>query len=132
MDLNWRAIGVGIVVSIIIGLLSGMNIPFTNASLPYLGAGLTGIIAGIAAGYVDARGLSSGALQGGVATAIGAIVVGIVLTVIGTLAAGVVGLSLAGVFLVLIIVNAIPGIIGGAIGGYFHRSSEAERAKPAA
>lgn len=118
--MNWKAVFYGFLASIVIGLVSGLGLPLTDATLPAIGAGLTGLIAGAVAGYVNNRTLGSDALHGGVATVIGALVVAVVLTFIGTLDAGVFGLSAGIALLVAIAIAAIPGAIGGAIGGYLH------------
>lgn len=118
--MNWRAILYGFLASIAIGLVSGLGLPFTDATLPVIGAGLAGLIAGAVAGYVNNWTLGSDALHGGVATVVGALVVVAVLTFVGTLAAGVFGLGLGLALLVMVAVTAIPGAVGGAIGGYLH------------
>ena len=114
---NWMAVLYGIVTSFVIGILSGLGLPFTDATLPILGAGVTGIIAGGVAGYFAREGLGSGALHGFLATTIGGLLVGLVLLVLGTLVAGLFGLSLAVGYLLLVASYGIPGAIGGAIGG---------------
>lgn len=118
--MNWKAVLYGFLASIVIGLVSGLGLPFTDATLPVIGAGLTGLVAGAVAGYVNNWTLGSDALHGGVATVVGALVVAVVLAFIGTLTAGAFGLGLGLALLVMVAVTAIPGAIGGAIGGYLH------------
>lgn len=133
MDFKVRAIVYGIVATIIVGLLSGAVVPFTDMTLPIVGAGLTGIIGGLVAGYTSGTKLDDGALNGGVATAAGAIVALVALTVAGLLAAGLIptmGLFAFGV--VYVIVAAIPGAVGGALGSWLKgRSDERTAARPA-
>lgn len=114
---NWMAVLYGIVASLIIGLVSGLGLPFTDATLPVIGAGVTGLIAGGVAGYVARSGIDGGLLHGFLATAIGGLIVALLLLVVGTLAAGVFGFSLGVLFLIWIVAQGIPGAIGGAIGG---------------
>lgn len=114
---NWKAVLIGIVAAFIIGLISGIGIPFTNLTLPILGASLTGLIAGGVAGYYARNGLGSGALHGFLATTIGGLLVALALIVLGTITAGVIGLSVGVFFLLLVASHGVPGAIGGAIGG---------------
>ncbi|WP_255151112.1 DUF5518 domain-containing protein [Halorarius halobius] len=114
---KWMAVLYGVVTAIVLGLVSGLGVPFTDASLPVLGAGLTGLIAGGVAGYVARGGLWSGLVHGFLATTIGGIVVALVLLLLGTLVAGVFGFSAGVLFLVWVASNGIPGAVGGAIGG---------------
>ncbi|RDI72697.1 DUF5518 domain-containing protein [Halopelagius longus] len=118
--MNWKAVLYGFLASIVIGLVSGLGLPLTDATLPAIGAGVTGLIAGAVAGYVNNWTLGSDALHGGVATVVGALVVALVLTFVGTLGAGVFGLGAGIALLVAVAIAAIPGAIGGAIGGYLN------------
>ncbi|MFC4358608.1 DUF5518 domain-containing protein [Halobium salinum] len=130
--MNWRAVIYGFVATLVVGFLSGTGLPFTDATLPTVGAGLTGIVGGLVAGYVAARGVGGGALHGIVATTLGAIVVGLVLVLLGTLASGFLGLvGLLGL-LVYVLVAGIPGAVGGALGGLLARRTDVDRARPAA
>jgi len=114
---NWKAVVYGIVAAFALGILSGVGLPFTDATLPVVGAGVTGLIAGGVAGYVARGGLGSGALHGFLATTIGGLLVGAVLLVVGTLAAGIFGFGAAVLFLTLVVAHGVPGAVGGAIGG---------------
>jgi len=114
---KWMAVLYGIVASLVIGLLSGLGLPFTNATLPVIGAGLTGLVAGGVAGYAAREGLGGGAIHGFLATTIGAIVVTLVLLFLGALAAGIFGFSAGVVALVWVAATGIPGAVGGAVGG---------------
>ncbi|WP_224267888.1 DUF5518 domain-containing protein [Haloprofundus salinisoli] len=129
-QLNWLAIVIGFVVTLLIGLLSGNAIPLTDLTLPVIGWGLTGVVGGLAAGYVAGHGMGNGAVNGLVATTIGAILVYAVLTILGTVLFGFAGLSFALVALLFLGLYAIPGAVGGAVGAMLNRSSPADRAQP--
>ncbi|WP_224333647.1 DUF5518 domain-containing protein [Haloprofundus halobius] len=130
-ELNWRAIAIGFVVTLVLGLLSGNAIPLTDLTLPVIGWGVTGVLGGLAAGYVAGHGMGNGAVNGIVATTIGAILVYAVLAVLGTVLLGFVGLSFALVALLFLGLYAIPGAVGGAVGAMLKRSSPADRTQPA-
>lgn len=132
MDINWRAVLYGFITQAVIGVLSGVALPFTDLSLPVVGAGLAGLIAGGVAGYYNNRSTTSDATHGALATVIGALVVGIILTVLGTLVAGIFGLGAGLGLLVLIFVAGIPGAVGGVVGGYLHRGREDTAGRPTA
>lgn len=114
---KWMAVVYGIVAAFVIGLVSGLGLPFTDATLPSIGAGVTGLIAGAVAGYFARDGTGSGALHGFLATTIGGLIVAVILVVLGTLTAGFLGLGVALAFLALVLLYGIPGAIGGALGG---------------
>lgn len=131
MDIDWTAIVVGFVVSLALGLIGGATVPFTEVTLPALSSVLSGLVAGLAAGYVAGGDWGRGAIHGGLSVVIGALVVVVVLGVIGTLVAGLVGLGLFALGLFLLVLYAIPGAIGGAIGAALKRRSTAgEVARP--
>lgn len=121
---NWRAVAYGIITSFVIGIISGLGLPFTDATLPVIGAGLSGLIAGGVAGYYTHGGIGSGALHGLLATTIGGLLVALVLLVLGTLALGIGGFGLAVAFLLLVIASGVPGAVGGALGGMFGAREE--------
>lgn len=121
MDIDWRAIAVGFVVSIALGLIGGAAVPFTDVSLPALSSVLTGFIAGTAAGYVSGGDWLRGATHGGLSVVIGALVVVVVLGIIGTIAAGLLGLGLFVVALLFLLLYAIPGAVGGIVGALLKR-----------
>jgi hypothetical protein len=114
---NWVAVLYGIGTALVIGLLSGLGLPFTDATLPTIGAGLTGLVAGAVAGYSTHEGGASGAVHGFLATSVGGLIVALLLVVLGTLVAGFLGLSVALAVLALVVVYGVPGAIGGALGG---------------
>ncbi|MFC7068584.1 DUF5518 domain-containing protein [Halobaculum lipolyticum] len=129
---NWRAVLAGFVASIVIGLVSGLGLPFTDVSLPVIGAGLAGVLAGGVAGYLNNRSLVSDAFHGALATTLGAVVVTVILTVLGTLVTGFLGLGIGLAALAFIVFTAVPGIVGGAVGGLLHGGDEVETGRPAA
>jgi hypothetical protein len=131
MDINWRAVGIGFAITIIIGLLSGFTIPTTDFTLPSLSWAITGLIGGASAGYIVGNGLTRGAVHGILGTTIGALVVIVILGVLGTLLLGLVGLSLFLVPLLLLGLYAIPGAIGGAIGALLKGTTTPEVRQPA-
>lgn len=118
---NWIAVLYGVVTGTVIGLASGLGLPFTEATVPVIGQGITGLIAGGVAGYAAHGGLASGALHGVLATTIGGLVVAVVLLVLGTLTLGVLGFGVALTFLVVVLANGVPGAVGGAVGGIVGR-----------
>ncbi|MFC6733979.1 MULTISPECIES: DUF5518 domain-containing protein [unclassified Haladaptatus] len=121
----------GIIASIVIGLISGLGLPFTDATLPTIGAGLSGLLAGGVAGYYASEGVGSGALHGLLATTIGGLIAALFLLVIGTLAAGIFGFGAGIALLILVIATGIPGAVGGALGGML-RPKEQRMGRPAA
>jgi hypothetical protein len=132
---KWMAVLYGIVAAFIVGLISGLGLPFTDATLPVIGQGLTGFIAGGVAGYMAYQGVGGGALHGFLATTIGGLIVSLVLVLLGTITAGTFGLGVALVVLTLIVVSGIPGAIGGALGGMYaanRRPEEEEEGRPVA
>ena len=115
---DWRAVGVGFVVLLVVGAI-GLQLPLIGQ----IGAGLIG---GFAAGYLAGGGLGSGAWHGLLAGSI----TGIVLTLFLALLGGVLGLGAgplggflggAGVLLVGVFVTllfAIDSALAGAVGGW--------------
>ncbi|MDS0294595.1 DUF5518 domain-containing protein [Halogeometricum luteum] len=130
--MNYRAILYGLAASIVIGLLSGLGLPYTDASLPIIGAGLSGLLAGGIAGYVNRGTMGSDALHGGIATVVGGIIVATFLLVFGTLVAGVFGLAAGVAAFLVVAVTAVPGALGGALGGMLADTGDSERTRPAA
>nr|WP_255767478.1 DUF5518 domain-containing protein [Haladaptatus halobius] len=101
-------------------MLSGAALPFTDMTLPIVGAGLTDIIGGIIAGYVAGSRLDDGALNGGIAIAVGAIVALVILILAGLMAGPIPAIGLFGYGVLFVMVAAIPGIIGGVIGSWLY------------
>lgn len=129
--INWKAIGFAIVTSFTIGLISGLGLPFTNATLPTVGAGLSGLVAGGVAGYVNRGGVASDAFHGLLGTSIGGLLVALILLILGTIAGGLAGFGVGIAFVLLVIVTGVPGAVGGALGGLLSSPSDA-RGRPAA
>jgi len=133
MTVHWRAVLAGIVTTIALGLLSGATVPFTDVSLPVLGTGLSGVAGGAVAGYVSGADYTDGALNGGISTAIGWIVVIPLLALGGLFASPLASLGILAFGLVLIVVAAIPGVAGGVLGAWVKRRTRGRpREEPAA
>lgn len=116
MVLHFRAILYGFLLSILLTVLSGFTIPFTDLGIPGLSAAVVGLLAGFVTGYVADQGLTSGAVNGAVATTLGSIISVLVLSVIGTLVVGAIG---AGIFVIgvfLVVAQMVPGALGGVLG----------------
>ncbi|WP_410766949.1 DUF5518 domain-containing protein [Haloferax sp. DFSO60] len=128
-----RAIAYGFGATILLGIISGLTIPFTNLTLPVLGYALVGVLGGLVAGYMVATGMADGAINGLVATMLGAIIVAIGLVVFNVLFTGVFfGLTTLAASIVVIALAGIPGVVGGALGSMLHDRSEARRSRPVA
>ena len=118
MNVDWRAVGYGFITAVVLGLLSGVAIPYTNLSLPILSSTIIGLLGGLVAGYVGLNGMRVGALNGALATAVGSIVGVVILTVLGLFVSGVVGLGILALGVVVVLSHMIPGAIGGAAGAW--------------
>jgi len=114
---NWRAVGIGFVVQVLIGIFA--------FAIPGIGHAAAGLIGGFVAGYVAGGGLGRGAWHGLLAGAIGGIVVAIFVgagvTVVGSVGAGplgfLAGLGSLALAIVVALLLAIPSGIAGALGG---------------
>ncbi len=102
----WFAALVGFIIMVLLG-----------GVLPVLGP----IIGGLVAGLIAKGGMMNGAKAGFVAGIFGALVTGMIILVIGTMALGLLGfLAAMGIGLVMVILAlyfAILGLVGGAVGG---------------
>lgn len=133
MELNVRAIAYGFVATLIIGLLSGLTVPFTNVTLPTVGYILTGIIGGLVAGYMVTTGTTDGAVNGFLGTTLGAIFVAIGLVLFNVLFTGLFfGLTVFSASVVIIALAGIPGALGGAVGSMMKTRSVERAGRPAA
>lgn len=135
MDINWRAVGYGFVATIVIGLLSGFTVPFVDVTLPVIGYGLAGLVGGLVAGYVATTSLGGGMVHGAIATVIGGFVVLVVLSVLAVFASPVASFGVFAAGLLVLLVQAVPGAVGGALGSYLkgrREPAEMEMGKPAA
>ncbi|MFB6155839.1 MAG: DUF5518 domain-containing protein [Haloferacaceae archaeon] len=130
--INWRAVGYGFLTTLVLGLLSGFTVPVANVTLPAVGYGLAGIIGGGVAGYMVGGKLGTGAIHGGIATVVGGFVVLVVVTLLTTLVSPIAGVGLFGAGVLLLLVQAVPGVIGGAIGSMLKGRQPAEMGRPAA
>ncbi|MFC6836592.1 DUF5518 domain-containing protein [Halomarina ordinaria] len=124
MDLHTRAIVYGFLTTVVLALLSGAVIPFTDVNLPVVGTGLTAIVGGFVAGYVAGGRVGNGAVNGGVATVIGAFVALVLLSLFGLLAGGLLGVGIFVAGVVYLALAAIPGALGGAVGAWAKGRSE--------
>lgn len=120
MEFKLRAVLYGFLATVVVGVLGGAGIPFTDATLPIVGSGLTGVIGGAVAGYTGGPDLGDGALNGGVATILGAIVAVLVLAVAGIFVNPLAGASVLLFGLLYLTVAAIPGIVGGLVGAWLN------------
>jgi len=119
MRINWRAVLSGFVIAIALGTFVAWMGPLTESSV-YLLA-LPGLIGGFAAGYM-VSGVGNGAVHGALATIIGALALLLVLTVAAVLFVGLFpAVAGATVALAVLAVQAVPGGIAGAIGGWLKR-----------
>ena len=119
MTINWKAVAYGFIVSLIIGIVNGLVVVGTGMVLPIIGWGLAGIIAGLVAGYVGGGTRTDGAVNGGLSTIIGSLVLLFAVTFSNILFAGLVPAVGAFTFWILVLlIYAIPGMIGGAIGSW--------------
>ena len=119
MNINWRAVLTGFVVAIALGAFISWAGPLTETSV-YLLA-LPGLAGGFVAGYM-VSGVGTGAVHGALATVVGALVLLAVVTIAGALFVGlfpaIAGASVAALALA---VQAIPGGVAGALGGWLKR-----------
>lgn len=117
MNINWNAVLTGFVVTFVLALVAAFVVPISETSVWLLA--LPGLIGGFVAGYMVVGG-GAGAVHGGLATVFGALVWLVVLTVWGALFVGVApALGAATVTLVALFVQAIPGALAGALGGWW-------------
>lgn len=122
MDINWRAVFVGFLVALTLGLVLSWLVPQTATSA--LLHAVPGLVGGGIAGYM-VSGTGRGAVHGGLATVIGGLFTLAVLLVGGLLFAGLVfTLGTFVVGLVVLFGQAIPGAIAGAVGGWASERAE--------
>jgi hypothetical protein len=132
MEINWRAVVLGFVVTIALGILSGLVVAGADAAAPAASWGMVGVLGGLAAGFIAGGTVSSGAVHGGLATVFGSLVLLAVVTATGLLFAGIVpALGVLGLGLLMLALYAIPGALGGAVGSWIKgRRTAAETARP--
>lgn len=124
MHINWYAVLTGFSIALVLGFVFALFGELTATSALYLA--VPGLVGGFVAGYM-VSGTGNGALNGGLATAVGGLILLGVLTVVGVLFAGIVP-TIGGLFvgLVVLAVNAIPGAVAGAVGGWLKDRREPE------
>lgn len=119
MDINWRAVLTGFVVAIALGAFISWAGPLTETSVYLLS--LPGLVGGFVAGYM-VSGVGNGAVHGALATIVGALFLLAALTVGAVLFVGIVpAVAGASVAVLALFVQAIPGGVAGAIGGWMKR-----------
>lgn len=131
MEVNGRAIAYGFGTAFVLGIVAAVLFPVATVMTPLLMYGLIGGIAGLVAGYYT-TGAGSAVLNGGLSTTIGGVVVVAALVLLGLLFEGLVAsFGIAVVGLIMVVTYAIPGAIGGAIGGWYSSRRTERAAKPA-
>ncbi|ATW89434.1 hypothetical protein halTADL_2718 [Halohasta litchfieldiae] len=119
MKINWSAVFTGFVVTLALGLISGL-IYAGSETVGILGSwGVIGILGGLTAGYVVGGRIGSGAIHGGLATVLGSLVLLVIAAVTTLLFGGVVlSLGVLGFGALILAFHAIPGALGGALGSW--------------
>lgn len=121
MELNWKAIVIGFVVTIAFGIMGGLIVAGTELTSLATSWAIAGVVGGLVAGYIVGETVSTGAIHGGIATVLGSLITLAIVTFTTLLFAGVVptfGVLVGG--LLLLAFHAIPGALGGAIGSWAH------------
>ena len=125
-----RAVLAGFVTTVAIGVLGGLALPLTDFTVPTLSWVGTGLVGGFVAGYLAGGGVGQGALNGIVGTTLAALLVGVVLAVVGTVLFGLVGLATVLLGALFLGLHAIPGAIGGGLGGLVKNRSVRPASRP--
>lgn len=124
MKINWYAVLTGFAIALVLGFVFALLGELTTTSVYYLA--IPGLVGGFVAGYM-VSGIGDGALNGGLATAVGGLILLGILALFGVLFVGLVptigGLAIG---LLVLVVNAIPGAIAGAVGGWLKGRREPE------
>ncbi len=121
MDINWKAVGVGLIVTLILGIILSF-VGILNILAP--------IIGGIVAGYMLRGNYTTGAVNGGLGAAVAGFLVTLIAVLLGSSvisaalvssgftgdSAGLIGLATIVGAIVSFIVFFILGAIGGIIG----------------
>ena len=130
MDINWRAVLTGFVVAVVLGFVISWIYPPSGQSVYFLA--FPGIVGGFVAGYM-VSGTNEGAVHGGLATIVGGLVLLAGLFVFGLLFVGIVPeIGLGTLALLALLVQAVPGAIAGALGGWVKSRGEPSPVAPAA
>lgn len=133
MRLDWKAVAYGFSTAFVLGLVVAYLLPLAGMMMPVLTYGLIGGAAGLVAGYYTTGGMGSAALNGGLSTTLGGVLVLAALVLLGLLFEGLVasfGIAVAG--LLLLATYAIPGAVGGALGEWFNTRRKGRRAETTA
>lgn len=118
MEINWDAVLTGFIVTVALAVVVSLLVPITTTSVWLLA--LPGLVGGFVAGYMG-MGVRDGAVNGGLATIIGALFWLLVATLWGAAFVGIIpALAGATVALIALFVQAIPGAVAGAVGGWWH------------
>ncbi|TMT85237.1 hypothetical protein E2L06_00905 [Haloterrigena sp. H1] len=128
MELNWKAIVIGFIATIALGIIGGLIVAGTETVALTTSWGLIGIGGGLVAGYIAGGTVSTGAIHGGIATVLGSLLTLAIVTFTTLLFAGVVptfGVLVGG--LLLLAFYAVPGALGGAVGSWAHGRRAARR-----
>jgi hypothetical protein len=117
---NWRAVGIGFVVLLVIGIFSPL--------IPVIGQIGAGLIGGFVAGYLAGGDLRRGAWHGLLAGSITGVVLTAIIAVVGSLIVAGPGMNPFGGFLggtglfaigvALTLLFALDSAIGGAVGSF--------------
>ena len=128
MELNWKAVVIGFIATIALGIIGGLIVAGTETVALTTSWGLIGIGGGLVAGYIAGGTVSTGAIHGGIATVLGSLLTLAIVTFTTLLFAGVVptfGVLVGG--LLLLAFYAVPGALGGAVGSWAHGRRAARR-----
>ena len=119
MRFNWSAVLAGFAVTLVLGFISGLAYEGASATAAGLYWGVIGAVGGITAGYLAGGTIGNGALQGGMATVVGSVVLVVVATFTTLLFGGLVAsLGVLTLGVLLLAFYAIPGAVGGAVGSW--------------
>ena len=119
MKINQSAVLTGFVVTLALGVISGL-LYAGSETVGVLGYwGVIGIFGGLTAGYVVGGPMGSGAIHGGLATVLGSFIVLLVAAFTTLLFGGVVlSIGILGFGVLVLAFHAIPGALGGALGSW--------------
>jgi hypothetical protein len=110
---NWGAVVIGFLASIVLGAVFGVIIPVVGSLIGLL-------LAGMLVGYMVGGDAMNGAVNAAVSGAFGAILLSILLLIFGTLLLGLIGFaaaSLTSIFLFIAVIGVVIIMaVGGAIG----------------
>lgn len=114
--INWGAVILGFILSIILGGIFAVIVPIWGGILGLL-------LAGMAVGYMVGGDAMNGATNGALAGVFGAIVLSLLLLIAGTLFLGIIGFAAASItslfilagFVGVMLIMAVGGIIGALI-----------------